>query len=278
MMQEGGDAEIRQSGTEEYGGQLAVFDSLQVKCIARTVQKLHFFTKDIQVCIGDDAFQGIAEYAVGTQVYYAVFLFIKVYLVFQSVIDAFKGQAVADGPGNRRGGQAQRIFQVGHTIQRVFGLTVQFVDEGEDGDLSHGANLEQFYCLGFHTFRRIDDHDRTVHGGQDTVSIFTKVVMTGGIHDGNHFVIIFKLHNGGSNGDTSLFFNFHPVGFCEFVFASCLYRTCFTDGAAVQQQFFCQRCFTCVGVRNDTENATLLDFLRIAHRSVPFCSFLYQSE
>ena len=51
-------------------------------------------------------------------------LFVEIYFVFQTVIDAFKCQTVADGPCHGCGGQSQRVFQVSHTIQRIFGLTV----------------------------------------------------------------------------------------------------------------------------------------------------------
>ena len=105
MVQEGRYTEIRQCRAEEYGRQLAVLDCLQIKGIACTVQKLHLATQDIQIRIRNDTLQRITEYTVCTKLNHAILLLIKINLVFQSVINAFKGQTIADGPCDSGGGQ-----------------------------------------------------------------------------------------------------------------------------------------------------------------------------
>ncbi len=76
MLQKWRYAEVCQCRAEKDRRKPSFFHSLEVKRIARAVQKLHFAAKDIQICVRNNALQCIAEYTVCAQFYNAILLFI----------------------------------------------------------------------------------------------------------------------------------------------------------------------------------------------------------
>ena len=77
--------------------------------------------------------------------------------------------------------------------------------------------------------------------------------MSGSIENVDAEVLILELQNGRCNGNTSLFFNFHPVGHSMTVGFFALYRTCLIYCASVQEKLFGKGSFTCVRVGDDGE-------------------------
>ena len=183
------------------------------------------------------------------------------YLVLQNIINSFKIETVADWPCNRYWRQSQHIFQLLNQIKRISGFSVKLVYEGEDRNAAHGAYLEKLLGLGFDTFGAVYDHYCAVHRRKNSVSIFSEIVMSRCIHNGNDLTGIFKLHDRGGNGNSSLLLYFHPVGSGKFTVPSCLYRTGFTYSTAVKQQLFGKSGFTCIRMRYDAENSSCLYFL-----------------
>ena len=77
--------------------------------------------------------------------------------------------------------------------------------------MAHYADLEQFSGLCLHTLGTVDYHDCRICCHQCTVSILREILMSRCIQNINAVTIIMKLQNRGSNGNTSLFFDLHPV-------------------------------------------------------------------
>ena len=80
------------------------------------------------------------------------------------VIDTLEVLAAADGPVDGVGLNAQLLLQLLAELKGVPGLPVHLIDEGEDGDVPQGADLEKLPGLGLHALGGVDDHDGGVGG------------------------------------------------------------------------------------------------------------------
>ena len=74
---------------------------------------------------------------------------------------------------------AQNFFDVLHQLEGVAGLAVHLVDEGEDGNVAQGADLEQLDGLGLDALCGVDDHDSRVGCHQGAVGVLREVLMPG---------------------------------------------------------------------------------------------------
>ena len=75
------------------------------------------------------------------------------------VVNALKILAGADGPVHGIGFDAQFPLHFIQQVEGVLGFPVHLVDEGEDGNMAHGADLEELPGLGLHALGAVDDHD-----------------------------------------------------------------------------------------------------------------------
>ena len=126
--------------------------------------------------------------------------------------------------------------------------------------MAHGADLEELSGLGLHTLGTVDDHDGRVGSHQSTVGIFGEVLVTRGVQNVDAESAVLELHNGRGDGDTTLLFDFHPVGSGSTGILLAFNDTCLGDGTAVEQEFFGQSGFTGVRVRNNRECSAPADF------------------
>ena len=71
---------------------------------------------------------------------------------FQAVDIEYPFETFAHAYGPCQGGalDLEFIFDVRKYIQGLHALPVQFVDKGDDGGVSHAADLHQLPCLGLH--------------------------------------------------------------------------------------------------------------------------------
>ena len=69
-----------------------------------------------------------------------------------AVEHALKLLAAADGPVHGVGLDAQDLLDVLHQLKGIAGFAVHLIDEGEDGDVTQGADLEQLDGLGLNAF------------------------------------------------------------------------------------------------------------------------------
>ena len=168
-----------------------------------------------------------------------------------AVIDALELLAAADGPVAGVCLDAKLVFQLVEQVERVLRLAVHLVDEGENGDMAHGADLKQLARLRLDALRAVDDHDGRVRRHQRPVGILREVLMARRVQNVDAEALILELHDGRGHGNTALLFDLHPVGDgCAGIFFA-LDGAGLCDGSAVEQEFFGQCGFTGVRVRDD---------------------------
>ena len=68
---------------------------------------------------------------------------------------------------------------------------------------------------------------------------------------------IWELHHRGGDGNTTLLFHLHPVGFCVLPRLLSLDRAGFLDGLPKQQNLLCNGGFTRIRMRDNRKRAAL---------------------
>ena len=189
--------------------------------------------------------------------------------VFQTVIYTFIMAVDTDRPVNRICADVQHLFQLVHQVEGVTAVAVQLVDKGKDRQTAAVANPEQLLGLRLYALSSVNQHDSAVGSHQCTVGILGEVLVTGGIQNVYAEAVVIKLQYGRGNGNTTLLFNLHPVGYGMLIALSSLYRACQVNSSAVKQQLFGKGCFTCVRVRNNSEGTAFLNFIH------QFCHYVY---
>ena len=176
----------------------------------------------------------------------------ELHLTGEAVVNPLKVAVRADGPGDGAGVDAQHLFQLLHQLEGIPAGPVQLVDEGEDGDGTHAADVEELDGLGLHALGCIDEHHGAVRGDQGAVGVLGKVLVAGGIQDVDMKAVELELHHRAGDGNAALLFDLHPVGGGS-LGPLALDLTGLRDGAAVEQKLFRQSGLTGVRVRNDSE-------------------------
>ena len=129
-----------------------------------------------------------------------------------AVVHTLELLAAANGPVHGVGVDAQLLLQLLTQLEGVPGLPVHLVDEGEDGDVPHGAHLEEFSCLGLYALGGVDDHDGAVGGHEGAVGVLGEVLVAGGVQNVDAEALVLELHHGRGDGNTALLLDLHPVG------------------------------------------------------------------
>ena len=144
-------------------------------------------------------------------------------------------------------------------LEGVPGLPVHLVDEGEDGDVPHGADLEELPGLGLHALGGVDDHDGGVGGHEGAVGVLREVLVARGVQNVDAEALVLELHDRGGDRNAALLFDLHPVGGGGPGVFLALDRAGLGDGSAVEQELFRQGGLAGVGVADDGEGAPALD-------------------
>jgi hypothetical protein len=257
------DAEVVCGGAEEDGGELAGEDAGDVEVGTGSFEEFEFVA-DLLVGVfvhgGFDAFVLNAADADWGAVGTVDGAFEEVDLLVFAIVDAFEAGAVAEGPVEWVGGDAEDGFEFVQQIERRACGPVEFVHEGEDGDAAAAADFEEFAGLAFDAFAGIDDHDGGIDGGEDAVGVFGEVFVAGGVEDVDDAVFVFELEDGGGDGDAALFFEFHPVGRGGALVFARGDGACEVEGAAVEEEFLGEGGFAGVRVGDDGEGAAAFHF------------------
>ena len=128
------------------------------------------------------------------------------------VINALEILSGTNRPVDRTGADPQHIFNLIDQFKRIFCLAVHFVDKGKNRNPAHDADFKQFDRLCLDTLGAVDHHDGRIRSHQCTVGIFGEVLMSGSIQNVDAESVIVKLQHRRSDGNSSFFFNLHPVG------------------------------------------------------------------
>ena len=127
--------------------------------------------------------------------------------------------------------------------------------------MTHYADLEELSGLGLYALCAIDNHDCRISCHQSTIGILREVLMSRRIQDINTLLVIFKLQNGGSNRDTTLLLDLHPVRDSMLCGRLTLHGTRLIDLSAVEQELLRQSRLTCIGVRDNRKGTSAFDFI-----------------
>jgi len=114
--------------------------------------------------------------------------------------------------------------------------------------------------LRFDTFTRVDDHDDRIDGGENAIGVFGKILVARRVEEIDPVAAVFKLQDGGTDGNAALAFEFHPVrsrGALGFAGGD---GTGELDRATIEKKLFGERGFAGVRMRNDRESAAAGDF------------------
>ncbi len=91
--------------------------------------------------------------------------------VVQDVVAAEEIAAHTDRPGGRRHVDGEVFLDLVDDLERVPRLAVHLVAEGQDRQIPEPADLEELAGLAFDALGPVDDHDRSIDGGERAVGI-----------------------------------------------------------------------------------------------------------
>ena len=186
----------------------------------------------------------------------------EVELSFVYIIDSLESLSLIDGPGEGAHTDLQLFLQFVQQVEGVATLAVHLVDKYDDGRIAHAANVHQFARLGLHTLGTIHNDDGTIYGRERSEGVFGKILVTRGVEDVHLVAIVVKLHDGGGDGDTALFLDFHPVaGGCLLDFIV-LDSSCHLYLSSEEEEFLGECGLTRVGVGDNGKGASSFDFGR----------------
>ena len=263
VIQKDFNSEVGQGGTKEYRCLFTVADFFYIKFSACTVQKFNIVLKGLEQLIADHAEEFRRIYIE----IFGIYFFLSVskggkssYMFGTAVIDTTEFLTGTDRPVHWTGSDAEDRFNFIHQFKGVIGVPVHFVNKSENRDIPEQAYFKQFLCLSLNTLGGVDDHDSGVSRHQCTVSILREILMSRSIQNINAVSVIFKLQYRRGDGNTSLFFNFHPIGnrmFCRFLSFD---RTGQVNSAAIEKEFLCQSGFARIRMGDDGKGSSFTNF------------------
>ena len=175
-------------------------------------------------------------------------VFIVVSFHFHQVDDTFEISFCTDRQSNCYGVAAQSVYDGFHGTKEVSTHDVHFVNEDHTGYFVVISLSPNCFCLRFYAAFCVQYANSAVQYTQGTFYFNCEVNVTRCIDDVDSVVIPLACCSSGSDCNTSFLFLFHPVH-------CCITFVCVTDfviTACVEQNTFCQSCFTSVDVRHDT--------------------------
>ena len=262
FLQKGLHTEVGQRRAKKDWGQLSMAHPLQIKVAGGTVQQLDLVHQLAVLALADQLGQsGVVHLDLSGGGGFGVGVGGEVDdFAVLAVVHALELLAAADGPVHGIGVDAQLLLQLFAQFKGVPGLPVHLVDEGEDGDVPHGAHLEQLAGLSLHALGCVNDHHRAVRRHQGAIGVLGEVLVAGGVQNVDAETLVLELHYRGGNRDAALLFDLHPVGGGSAGVLLALDLAGLSDGSAVEQELLRQGGLTGVRVRDDGKGASALDF------------------
>ena len=184
---------------------------------------------------------------------------IEIQFLFIYIIDATEPLSHVDRPAQRAHIDMQLLFDLVQQVERVLTVAVHLIDKHDHGSLTHTADFHQLTGLGFHTFCGIDHDNNAIHSRQRTKRIFSEILVAGRIEDIDFMAGIIESHHGGCDGDSTLLFNFHPVGGSCLLDLVRLYGSCHMNGTSKEQQFFGKSRLTGIRVADNSKRSSSLN-------------------
>ena len=275
LLEEGLHTKVGERRAKERRAQLAAGHSIQVELVAGAIEQLDVVHQVLVVLLADELVHGrIAQLG----------LDLGDLLGGIGVAVALKGDnatgltvehaaevaAAANRPVHGIRIDTQDVLDLFHELKRIASLVVELIHKGEDGNVAQRTDLKELFGLGLDALSAVDDHDCGVGGHKGTVGILREVLVAGGIEDVDAGAVVGELQYRGSNGDSALLLDVHPVRDGMLGRALALDRTGSLDAAGIEQQLLGKRGLTGVRVADDRECAARRDFIRQACHADPF--------
>ena len=162
------------------------------------------------------------------------------------------------GPEHRRGVERQRLLDLVDQLEGVAALTVELVDEGDDGHIAQPADLEQLQGLGFDALGRVQHHHRGIDRCQGAIGVLAEILVAGGIEQIEDEAVMLEGHHRGRDRNPALLLDLHPVGTGAPSLAARAHRARLLDRAPAQEKLFRQRRFARIGMSDDGKGAPAL--------------------
>jgi hypothetical protein len=143
--------------------------------------------------------------------------------------------AAAHRPRHRAARDAEHLLNLVKQVERLTSVAVELVDEGDDWDATHPANVKQLPGLGFHSLRSVEEHQCRVHRRKRAVCVFAEVVVTRGVEQVQPMSAVLELHCARGHRDPALALQLHLVARRVPLGPALLDRTGKMDGAAIEQ-------------------------------------------
>ena len=216
LLEEGLHAKVGERRAKERRAQLAAGHSIQVKLVSGAIEQLDVVHQVPMILFANKLVHGgIAQLG----------LDLGDLLGGVGVTVALKGDnatglaiehaaevaAAADRPVHGIRIDAQDVLDLFHELKRIASLVVELVHKGKDGNMAQRTDLKELFGLGLDALSAVDDHDRSVGGHEGTIGILREVLVAGGIEDVDAGAVVGELQHRGSNGDTALLLDVHPV-------------------------------------------------------------------
>ena len=154
MLKESFNAEIRQSRSEKYRGELSLIYLFLVKLSGRAVQKLDLFIESylcfspdqpVHLRIIDIHFLHFADRSSFSCIRK------KLHFPFLAVINAFKRLSGSDRPVHRTSRDTQLFLNIIQKVKGILCISVHLINKRKDRDVAHSTDLKQLPCLRLHS-------------------------------------------------------------------------------------------------------------------------------
>ena len=152
---------------------------LDVQLGASSLQKLHFFNGQIQKVLFHQLPQGrvVQGEALLTGLLAAFCTAEQNHLLAAAVDHATELLATADRPVHSPGGEAELRLDFIEQGERFPPRAVHLVDEGENRDLAHAADLKQLPGLRLQSLGSVFQHHGVVRRCQCSIGVFRKILV-----------------------------------------------------------------------------------------------------
>ncbi len=169
---------------------------------------------------------------------------------------ALEARAGARRPEQRGGIERQLLADLVEQGERILGLAIHLVDEGDDGNVAQSADLEQLQGLRLDALGGVQDHHGRIGCGQGAIGVLREVLVAGRVQQVEHQPGVIEGHNAGRNGDAALALDTHPVRTSAALFPPGAHGPGRADGPAGQQQVLGQCGLAGVRMTDDGERAS----------------------
>jgi hypothetical protein len=185
--------------------------------------------------------------------------FEKVQRPVDPIVDPEEVGPVGYRPGDRCARHSEFGFDVVEELERRHPHPITLVDEGEDRNFPHPADLKQLPRLLLDPLAIVEEHDGRVRRHQRPIRVFREVLVTRGVQEIDPVPLVLELERRRGHRDPPFSLEFHPVGGGVSGCPSRLHRPRQMDGPTVEKELFGEGGLPRIGMADDGEGAASAD-------------------